>query len=81
MPDMDEILEEFHNIKEGVQEAKQEKAECMGILSEQMKALRSYGVKSVAGGRKKIKTLRGEIERAETKIRELYEELKEKYEW
>lgn len=81
MANIDEIMEELEEIRNSIQDAKQEKAECEGALSEQMKTLKSFGVKTVAEGKEKLKILETKITTLEKKIEAGFEKLKENYEW
>jgi hypothetical protein len=79
--EVDKILEELSTIKDEIAQAKTEKAESEGALKEQMKLLKSFGVTTVAGGKKKLKTIEGQIKKLDVKIQKEYESLKENYEW
>jgi len=81
MLDIEEILAEIEQIKEVIQDAKQEKAECEGALAEQMKTLQSFGLKNVSEGKKELKILTDKKDDLETKIRTNFTKLKESYEW
>ncbi len=81
MTDINEILSELKDIKEDIDNAKQEKAKAEGVLSEHMRTLKSLGIKSVVDGTKKLKVLKKEIEKLENDIQEKFTVLKESYEW
>jgi len=81
MPTIDEIFTELESLKEEIAAAKQEKAEKTGQLSEQMKALKSFGVNSIQEAKKKIVSLQSEVEKLEVEITEAFKKLKENYEW
>ena len=79
--DIEEIFDELKDLKEEIESAKTERAEKKGRLSEQMKALKNYGVKTIAEAKKKITTLQKESRALEKDIIAKFEELKESYEW
>ena len=81
MTDIDNILEQVKSIKQDIDDAKQEKAKAEGVLSEHMRILKSFGVKSVVDGNKKLKVLQKEIESLETNIQKKFELLRGSYEW
>jgi len=81
MVDIDEILQELKDIKNDIAEAKQEKAKLEGVLSEHLKSLKNMGIKSVADGHKKVKTLKAEIEKLESAIQKQFSSLQQNYEW
>jgi len=82
MPEsIENILENLENLKEQIAEAKQEKAEKDGALSEQMKALKSFGVQSLVDAKRKLRVLETEIAKLGRKIVTDYGTLREKYEW
>ena len=81
MTEIDQIVQELADIKQDIQDAKEEKAKCEGALAEQLKTLKSMGVKSVVDGKKKIMLLKKEILKLETNIQKQYAELKTAYEW
>ena len=78
---IDNALKELEEIRKSVAEAKTEKATAEGVLSEQMKSLKTYNVKTVQGGKKKLETLQTKLASMEKKIVAGYEKLQESYEW
>jgi hypothetical protein len=81
MTDIDQIVQELTDIKQDIQNAKEEKAKCEGALTEQLKTLKSMGIKSVVDGKKKVQILKKEILKLEDDIQTQYIELKEAYTW
>jgi len=81
MPDIEQIVQELTDIKQDIQNAKEEKAKCEGALAEQMKALKAMGVKSIADGKKQINLLQQKTAKLEAKIHTQYSKLQESYEW
>ena len=79
--EIDKILNELEIIKKEIQVAKTEKSECEGALREQEKTLKSFGVKSIVEGKKKLATLETQIAKLEKKIKSDFGALKENYEW
>jgi hypothetical protein len=79
--EVDKILEELSTIKDEIAQAKTEKAESEGALKEQVKLLKSFGVNTVIEGKKKLKTIEGQIKKLDAKIQTEYATLKEDYEW
>ncbi len=79
--EINEIVNELKQIKEDIDDAKQEKAETEGRLTEQMKTLKSFGVSSIAEAQKKVTQLGRQIEKLEITIAEDYEELQGAYSW
>jgi hypothetical protein len=81
MTDIDDILEEVKTIKQDIEDAKQEKAKAEGVLSEHMRTLKSFGIKSIVDGNKKLKVFQKEIKVLESSIQEKFTQLEENYEW
>jgi len=81
MTEIDTIFKELEDLKEQIQEARQEKAEKTGQLSEQMKALKSFGVATIPEAKKQLLVLQKEIKSLEGKITVGFDTLKENYEW
>ena len=81
MTEIDTIFKELEDLKEQIQEARQEKAEKTGQLSEQMKALKSFGVVTIPEAKKKLLALQKEIKSLEGKITVGFDELRKSYEW
>jgi len=81
MTNIEDILEEVKTIKQDIDDAKQERAKAEGILSEHMRTLKSFGIKSVSDGNKKLKIFQKEIRLLETTIQEKFATLEENYEW
>ena len=81
MTDIEDILKEVKTIKQDIDDAKQEKAKAEGVLSEHMRTLKSFGIKSVSDGNKKLKVFQKEIRLLETTIQEKFTTLEENYEW
>ena len=81
MATVEEIFEELEELKSEIAMAKQDKAEKTGQLSEQMKALKSFGIDSVQDAKKKIISMKKELEELKEKITTSFEKLKENYEW
>jgi predicted nucleic acid-binding Zn-ribbon protein len=81
MGDMAEILEELGELTQQIQQAKEDKAKKSGQLSEQMKILKTLGVKSTDEGSKTLKKHRAKITQLEKAISKKMAALKEEYEW
>jgi predicted nucleic acid-binding Zn-ribbon protein len=81
MGDMAEILEELGGLTQQIQQAKEDKAKKSGQLSEQMKILKTLGVKSTDEGSKTLKKHRAKITQLEKAISKKMAALKEEYEW
>lgn len=81
MPEINEIIEEVQELKVDIDNAKQEKSKYEGVLSEHMKSLKKLEVSSVKDGNKKLESSKKELVKLEDKIKKLFSELQEKYEW
>ena len=78
---IDRILMQINSLKDEIEEAKQERSELKGMISEQMKGLEKYGIKKLEEASPFIRKKRAGILEAENEITELFAELKEEYEW
>jgi hypothetical protein len=78
---IDRILMQINNLKDEIEEAKQERSEVKGMISEQMKGLGKYGIKELKQASPFIRKKKAEVLEAENEITELFAELKEEYEW
>ena len=81
MTTITEVVEEVNIIKDEVLSAKQEKAEKIGQRSEQMKALKSFGVSNIDTAKKEINKLEKKSKMLEKKVITFFDKLKEKFEW
>jgi hypothetical protein len=79
--DVDTVLKELNGFKLIIEEAKQDKGEAKGALSEQMKALKSYDIDSVKEAKKIIKDNKKRLPVLLEKLTTDFEELKSGYEW
>jgi len=79
--EIEKIFNELENIKEEIANAKQEKDQKTGQLSEQMKTLSSFKVKNIIEGKKKITTLQKKEKTLGNKIVSNFGKLQEVYEW
>ena len=79
--DVSTIMVEVNNVKEQIDEAKQDKAELKGRISEQMKALKLLGASSIKEAKKLVSKETTKMENFETNMQKLFQELKENYEW
>ena len=76
-----EALKELNSLKDQIQQAKQEKAEKKGTLSEQMKSLKACGVTTVKEGYKEVKALEKKDAALEVKLESGIKKLRSSYEW
>ena len=78
---MNDILNDLNSLKDQIQQAKQEKAEKTGQLSEQMKALKAFGVKTLVDGEKEVKKEEARAVKLEDKLTNGVKKLHKEYEW
>ena len=81
MTTITEVFEEVEVLKDSVSEAKQQKSERVGQLSEQMKILKSFGTETVKDAKDKIEKLKNKKVSVGNKAIKLFDELREQYEW
>jgi len=74
-------LKELNSLKDQIAQAKQEKAEKKGTLSEQMKALKACGVTTVKEGYREVKALEKKGAELEAKLESGIKKLRKSYEW
>lgn len=75
------VIMEVNDIKEQIDEAKQDKAELKGRITEQMKALKLLGASSIKEAKKLVNKETKKMEDLEKSVQKLFQELKENYEW
>jgi uncharacterized coiled-coil DUF342 family protein len=79
--DVNDILQELNSLRGIIQEAKQERGELTGKLSEQMKSLKKHGVETIKDAKDRITYLKKEIGRLEKAITTDFIKLKKEYDW
>jgi predicted RNase H-like nuclease (RuvC/YqgF family) len=75
------ILRQVSEIKEAIEEAKQDRSELKGAINEQMKGLAQYKIKSLPEAAKLINKKKLEIVKIEKNVSKLFTKLQEEYEW
>lgn len=78
---MEAIIKELNKLREEIQSSKTKKAQLEGRREEQLKQLKSFGVKTIEDGQKKLEILNKELGKLETEIQRLFKILKETYQW
>jgi hypothetical protein len=79
--DVNSIMTEVNDVKEQIDEAKQDRAELKGRIAEQMKALKLLGASSIKEAKKLVDKETKKMEGLEKDIQKQFQKLKESYEW
>jgi hypothetical protein len=74
-------IDKLEELKEAIQQSKDEQSRLEGRLEQLMKNLQEYKISSLEEGNEKIEEWNKQISEEEAKIEKNYQHLKETYEW